>query len=79
MIIDVTVAGTYTISNRKHTINGDKYYAGLADYGANLKDKKHEHYLHDGNAIRFALDSMGGISRAAMNFTNLMYAKGADD
>ena len=40
------------------------------------KDKKHAHYLHDGNAIGFALDSMGGISKAARNFTNLMYAKG---
>ena len=25
------------------------------------------------------MDSMGGISKAAMDFTNLMYAKGADD
>ena len=79
MIIDVTVAGTHAISNHKHTINEDKYSAGLADHAANLKDKKHEHYLHHGNAIGFALDSMGGISKAAMNFTNLMFAKGVDD
>ena len=25
------------------------------------------------------MDSMGGISKAAMNFTNLMFAKGADN
>ena len=79
MIIDVTVAGTHAISNHKHTINEDKYSAGLADHAADLKDKKHAHYLHDGNAIGFALDSMGGISKAAMNFTNLIFAKGEDD
>ena len=79
MIIDVTVAGTHAISNHKHTINEDKYSSGLADHAADLKDKKHAHYLHGGNAVGFALDSMGGISKAAMNFTNLMYAKGADD
>ena len=79
MIIDVTVAGTHAISNHKHTINEDKYSAGLADHAADLKDKKHAHYLHDGNAIGFALDSMGGISKAAMNFTNLIFAKGVDD
>ena len=79
MIIDVTVAGTHAVSNHKHTINEDKYSAGLADHAADLKDKKHAHYLHDGNAIGFALDSMGGISKAAMNFTNLIFAKGVDD
>ena len=68
-----------TKSNRKYTINEDKYSAGLANHKADEKDKKHKHYLHDGNAIGFALDSMGGISKAAMNFTNLMFAKGADD
>ena len=46
---------------------------------ADIKDKKHAHYLHDGNAIGFALDSMGGISKTAMNFTNIMYAKGKGD
>jgi hypothetical protein len=79
MIIDVTVGGTHTKSNLKYTINDDKYSAGLADHKADVKDKKHEHYLHDGNAIGFALDSMGGISKAAMNFTNLMFAKGKND
>ena len=79
MIIDVTVGSTHAISNHKYTINEDRYSAGLADHKADGKDKKHAHYLHDGNAIGFALDSMGGISKAAMNFTNLMYAKGADD
>ena len=79
MIIDVTVGSTHAASNRRYTINEDKYSAGLADHMADIKDKKHTHYLHDGNAIGFALDSMGGISKAAMNFTNLMYAKGKGD
>ena len=35
------------------------------------------HYIHDGNAIGFTLDSMGGISNAALKFTNLLYAKGS--
>jgi hypothetical protein len=78
MIIDVTVAGTHAVSNHSRTIDAGKYSAGLADHKADGKDKKHEHYLH-GNAIGFALDSMGGISKAAMDFTNLMYAKGQDD
>jgi hypothetical protein len=76
MIIDVTVGSTHAASNHRYTINDDKYSAGLADNMAKIKEKKHEHYLHDGNAIGFALDSMGGISKDAMNFTNLMYAKG---
>ena len=79
MIIDVTVGSTHAASNHRYTINEDKYSAGLADHMADIKDKKHAHYLHDGNAIGFALDSMGGISKAAMNFTNLMYAKGTGD
>ena len=32
---------------------------------AHLKDNRHAHYLHDGNAIGFAFDSMGGISKSA--------------
>ena len=79
MIVDVTVGSTHAASNHRYTINEDKYSAGLADHMADIKDKKHAHYLHDGNAIGFALDSMGGISKAAMNFTNLMYAKGKGD
>ena len=79
MIIDVTVAGSHAVSNHTHTINEDKYSAGLADHGAHLKDLKHSHYIHDGNAIGFAMDSMGGISKAAMDFTNHLYAKGPDD
>ena len=62
MIIDVTVGSTHAISNHKYTINEDKYSAGLAGHKADIKDKKHEYCLHDGNAIGFALDSMGGIS-----------------
>ena len=55
MHIDVMLAGTYAVFHHLHTINADKYAAGLAD----LKDQKHTHYIHDRNAIRFALDSMG--------------------
>jgi hypothetical protein len=75
MLIDVTAAGTHAVFHHLHTINADKYAAGLAD----LKDQKHTHYIHDRNAIRFALDSMGGISKAAMDFTSYLDAKGADD
>ena len=77
MIIDVSVGSTHAASNLSHTINADKYSSGLADYGAFLKDQKHAHYIHDGNAIGFTLDSMGGISNAALNFTKLLYAKGS--
>ena len=39
----------------------DKIYSSkLVDHGVHLKDSKHAHYLYDGNAIGFALDSMGG-------------------
>ena len=54
----------------------EKYSSGLADHGAHEKDKKHSHYLTDGNAIGFAFDSMGGISQSAMKFINHLYAKG---
>ena len=79
MIIDVSVGSTHAATNLRHTINADKYSSGLADYGAFLKDQKHAHYIHDGNAIGFTLDSMGGISNAALKFTNLLYvyAKGS--
>jgi hypothetical protein len=79
VIIDVTVLGTHAVSNHRHTINDDKYSSGLADHGTHLKDLKHSRYLHDGNAIGFAMDSMGGISKAAMDFTNYIYAKGPAD
>ena len=77
MIIDVSVGSTHAATNLRHTINADKYSSGLADHGAFLKDQKHAHYIHDGNAIGFTLDSMGGISNAALKFTNLLYAKGS--
>ena len=77
MIIDVSVGSTHAASNVRHTINADKYSSGLPDHGAFLKDQKHAHYIHDGNAIGFTLDSMGGISNAALNFTKLLYAKGS--
>jgi hypothetical protein len=67
------------VSNHAPTINEDKYSSGLADHGAHKKDLKHSHYIHDGNAIGFAMDSMGGISKAATDFTNHIYAKGPPD
>jgi len=56
--------------------NGDGYASRLADRGAHLKDNKHSHYLHDGNAIGFAFDSMGGISQSAKDCINHLYARG---
>ena len=61
IIIDVTVLGLHVVTNHKHTIKGDKYSSGLAHHGTNIIDLKHSHYLHKGNAIGFAMDSMGGI------------------
>jgi hypothetical protein len=43
---------------------------------AHEKDKKHSHYLHDGSAIRFAFDSMGGISQSAKDCLDHLYARG---
>ena len=66
VLIDIAVNSTHAASHHQHTItgpNGDRYSSKLADYGAHLKDKKHSHYLHNGNAIGFAFDSMGGISQ----------------
>jgi hypothetical protein len=60
-----------------HTINEDKY--SRLDHGAHKKDLKHSHYIHNGNAIGFPTDSMGGIYKAAMDFTNHIYAKGPAD
>ena len=53
--------------------NGDRHFPKLAEFGAHEKDKKHSHYLHDGNAIGFALDSMGGLSQAAMDYRNHLF------
>ena len=41
-----------------------------------LKDKKHSHYLHDGNAIGYAFDSMGIISQSTKDCINHLYARG---
>ena len=79
IIIDVTVRSIHVVSNHTHTISEDKYSSGLADHGAHEKDLKHAHYIHDGNAIGFAMDSMGGISKAATDITNIIYAKGPPD
>ena len=43
---------------------------------AHMKDKRHAHYLHDGNAIGFAFDSMGGISKPAKDLIDHLYARG---
>ena len=60
MIIDVSVGSTHAASNLRYTISADKYSSGLADHGAYLKEQKHAHCIHDGNAIGFTLDSIGG-------------------
>jgi hypothetical protein len=68
ILIDITVNTTHAVSHYPRTIigaNGGRYSSKLSDHGAHLKEKKHAHYLHDGNAIGFALDSMGGISKSA--------------
>ena len=46
---------------------------------ARQKNSKHSHYLHDGNAIGFALDSMGGISESAMDLIDHLYARGEQE
>ena len=43
------------------------------------KESKHAHYLHDGNAIGFALDSMGGISKSAKDLIDHLYARGEQE
>ena len=58
--------------------NGDGCSSRLADHGAHLKDNKHSHYLHDGNAIGFAFDSMGGISQSA-NYIDHLYTRGEQE
>ena len=59
--------------------NGDIYSSRLADHGAHEKDKRHAHYLHDGNAIGFAFDSMGGISKSAKDLLDHLYARGEQE
>ena len=44
-----------------------------------MKDKRHAHYLHDGNAIGFAFDSMGGISKSAKDLIDHLYARGEQE
>ena len=64
MLIDITVASMHVVSNQALAVK-DKYSSWLADHGAHLKDQKHSHYLTEGDAIGFALDSMGGTSESA--------------
>ena len=78
MLIDITVASMHVVHNQGQAVK-EKYSSGLADQGAQKKDKKHSHYLTEGNAIGFAFDSMGGISQSAMKFINHLYAKGRGD
>ena len=82
ILIDITVATTHAVSHHARTIigaNGDIYSSRLADHGALEKDRKHAHYLHDGNAKGFALDSMGGISESAMDLIDHLYARGEQE
>ena len=50
MLISITVASMHVVSNQALAMKG-KYSSGPADYGAHLKDQKHDHYLTEGNAI----------------------------
>ena len=82
ILIDITVAATHAVSHHPLTIkgtNGDIYSSRLADHGAHMKDKRHAHYLHDGNAIGFAFDSMGGISKSAKDLIDHLYARGEQE
>ena len=78
MLFDITVASMHVKDNQRLAVK-EMYSSGLADHGAQEKDKKHSHYLTEGNAIGFAFDSMGGISQSAMKFINHLYAKGRGD
>ena len=50
--------------------------SGLTDEGQRLKDEKHSHYVHNNNAIEYAMDSMRLLSESALNFANYIYARG---
>ena len=75
MLIDIIVASMHLVTNQALVVK-EKYSSGLADHGAHLKDMKHSHYLHDGNAMGFAFDSMGGISQSAKDCIDHFYAQG---
>ena len=78
MLIDITVKATHVVSHHPRTIigaNGDRYSSKLADFGAHEKDN----YLHDGNAIGFAFDFMGGISQSAKDCIDHLYARGLQE
>ena len=75
MLIDITVASMHVVTNKQLAVK-KKYSSGLVDHGAHKKDQKHSHYLTEGNAIGFAFDSMGGISKSAMKFINHLCARG---
>ena len=77
LLIDLTVSGIHTETNKKYTMDpANKYSSCLPAQGEHKKILKHAKYMHDGKAIGYAMDSMGGISEGATNITNHLYAKG---
>ena len=77
--VDVTAGGINSVTNIKHTIDeNNKYQSKLPAHGEHLKDLLHNKYFHEGKAIGYALDSMGGISNAATSLTNHLYAKSSE-
>ena len=77
--VDQTVASIHAKTNIKYTIDeNNKYQSKLPAHGEHLKDLKHNKYFHEGKAIGYALDSMGGISNAATSLTNHLYAKSSE-
>ncbi len=75
-LLDLTVAGINTLGNKPFTIDEDGYTSGLVNHAEHLKDNKHGHYLHEGDAHGVATDSAGGTSKSADKIFNLFYGKG---
>jgi hypothetical protein len=63
------------VNHQPHVVKY-QYASRLRLWGAHEKDKKHAHYLTEGDAIGFTFESMGGISESAMKFINHLYANG---
>jgi hypothetical protein len=74
MLIDITVKATHTISHHPRTIIGA---SGDRDIPPNSPTTAHI-YLHDGNAIGFAFDSIGGISQSAKDCID-HYSRGTQE